>query len=85
MPLLFTAQNLSLLALIRVDFVPLSEIGEQLMSETATWQPSASIPNLLKRAAIMAEIRRFLPIAASWRWKPVHESGNGNGYSSGPV
>ncbi|EPJ4670908.1 hypothetical protein ACWKYK_20995, partial [Enterobacter hormaechei] len=22
------------------------------MSETATWQPSASIPNLLKRAAI---------------------------------
>lgn len=29
------------------------------MSETATWQPSASIPNLLKRAAIMAEIRRF--------------------------
>jgi lysyl-tRNA synthetase class 2 len=39
--------------------VPLSEIGEELMSETATWQPSASIPNLLKRAAIMAEIRRF--------------------------
>ena len=29
------------------------------MSETASWQPSASIPNLLKRAAIMAEIRRF--------------------------
>ena len=29
------------------------------MSETATWQPSASIPNLLKRAAVMAEIRRF--------------------------
>ena len=29
------------------------------MSETATWQPSASIPNLLKRAAIMTEIRRF--------------------------
>lgn len=29
------------------------------MSETATWQPSASIPNLLKRAAIIAEIRRF--------------------------
>ncbi|ENU3253224.1 TPA: hypothetical protein ACGSWX_004743, partial [Shigella sonnei] len=27
------------------------------MSETASWQPSASIPNLLKRAAIMAEIR----------------------------
>ncbi|ENZ5831101.1 hypothetical protein ACUFHP_005646, partial [Escherichia coli] len=23
------------------------------MSETASWQPSASIPNLLKRAAIM--------------------------------
>ena len=29
------------------------------MSETASSQPSASIPNLLKRAAIMAEIRRF--------------------------
>lgn len=29
------------------------------MSETATWQPSASIPNLLKRAAIIAAIRRF--------------------------
>ena len=29
------------------------------MSETATWEPSASIPNLLKRAAIMTEIRRF--------------------------
>ena len=29
------------------------------MSETASWQPSASIPNLLKRATIMAEIRRF--------------------------
>ncbi len=29
------------------------------MSETASWQPSASIANLLKRAAIMAEIRRF--------------------------
>ncbi|MBZ4359366.1 hypothetical protein LAM19_24250, partial [Mycobacterium tuberculosis] len=27
--------------------------------ETATWQPSAPIPNLLKRAAVMAEIRRF--------------------------
>ncbi|HFL5819976.1 TPA: hypothetical protein ACG4LR_004840, partial [Enterobacter roggenkampii] len=25
------------------------------MSETATWEPSASIPNLLKRAAIMTE------------------------------
>jgi lysyl-tRNA synthetase class 2 len=44
---------------LRVDFVPLFEIGESNMSETATWQPSASIPNLLKRAAIMAEIRRF--------------------------
>lgn len=29
------------------------------MSDTARWQPSASVPNLLKRAAIMAEIRRF--------------------------
>jgi len=29
------------------------------MSETASWQPSASIPNLLKRGAILAEIRRF--------------------------
>ncbi len=29
------------------------------MSETALWQPSASIPNLLKRASVMAEIRRF--------------------------
>jgi lysyl-tRNA synthetase class 2 len=29
------------------------------MSETASWQPSASIANLLKRAAIVAEIRRF--------------------------
>ncbi len=29
------------------------------MSETASWQPSASIPNLLKRAVILAEIRRF--------------------------
>ncbi|WP_437611881.1 elongation factor P--(R)-beta-lysine ligase [Erwinia sp. V71] len=29
------------------------------MSDTANWQPSASIANLLKRAAIMAEIRRF--------------------------
>ena len=32
------------------------------MSETATWQPSAPIPNLLKRAAVMAEIRRFFMI-----------------------
>lgn len=30
-----------------------------MMSETASWQPSASIANLLKRAAILAEIRRF--------------------------
>lgn len=37
------------------------------MSETATWQPSASIPNLLKRAAIMAEIRRSLPIVECLR------------------
>lgn len=29
------------------------------MSETANWQPSASIPTLLKRAAIMTQIRRF--------------------------
>jgi len=29
------------------------------MSETASWQPSAPIANLLKRAAIVAEIRRF--------------------------
>lgn len=29
------------------------------MSDTASWQPSAPIANLLKRAAIMAEIRRF--------------------------
>ncbi|GAA3907647.1 MULTISPECIES: elongation factor P--(R)-beta-lysine ligase [Gibbsiella] len=29
------------------------------MSETASWQPSAPIANLLKRAAILAEVRRF--------------------------
>ncbi|MCA6221288.1 elongation factor P--(R)-beta-lysine ligase [Photorhabdus antumapuensis] len=29
------------------------------MSETANWQPSAPIANLLKRATILAEIRRF--------------------------
>ena len=29
------------------------------MSETASWQPSASIANLLKRAAIMTQIRQF--------------------------
>jgi len=35
----------------------LSEIKQ--MSETENWQPSASIANLLKRASIVAEIRRF--------------------------
>ncbi|MDP1293831.1 amino acid--tRNA ligase-related protein, partial [Klebsiella variicola] len=34
-------------------------MGESTKSETATWQPSAPIPKLLKRAAVMAEIRRF--------------------------
>ncbi|KAA8995367.1 elongation factor P--(R)-beta-lysine ligase [Affinibrenneria salicis] len=29
------------------------------MSETESWQPSAPVANLLKRAAIVAEIRRF--------------------------
>ena len=29
------------------------------MNETATWQPSAPVANLLKRAAILADIRRF--------------------------
>lgn len=29
------------------------------MSETASWQPSAPIANLLKRATIMSTIRRF--------------------------
>ncbi|MBW7982843.1 elongation factor P--(R)-beta-lysine ligase [Enterobacillus tribolii] len=29
------------------------------MSETASWQPSAPIANLLKRAAIMSTVRRF--------------------------
>ncbi len=29
------------------------------MSETASWQPAAPIANLLKRATIMAQIRRF--------------------------
>lgn len=29
------------------------------MSDLANWQPSASIANLLKRAKIVAEIRRF--------------------------
>ena len=55
------------------------------MSETATRQPSASIPNLLKRAAIIAEIRRFLPIVACLRLRPLYESGNGNGHPSVPV
>jgi len=44
---------------LRVDFSALYEYGDSTMSETATWQPSASIPNLLKRAAIMTVIRRF--------------------------
>lgn len=44
---------------LRVDFVPLSENGEITHERNGHWQPSASIPNLLKRAAIMAEIRRF--------------------------
>lgn len=35
------------------------------MNETATWQPSAPVANLLKRAAILADIRRFLQIAVS--------------------
>ncbi len=39
------------------------------MSETASWQPSASIPNLLKRAAIMAESVVSLPIVECWRWR----------------
>ncbi|GKW16918.1 elongation factor P lysine(34) lysyltransferase [Pectobacterium actinidiae] len=29
------------------------------MSETASWQPSASVANLLKRASIIAAVRRF--------------------------
>ncbi|ERT10355.1 elongation factor P--(R)-beta-lysine ligase [Photorhabdus temperata] len=29
------------------------------MSETANWQPSAPVANLLKRATVLAEIRRF--------------------------
>ena len=51
------------------------------MSETASWQPSASIPNLLKRAAIMAEIRRFF----ADRGDALYEPGDGNRYSFGPV
>ena len=56
------------------------------MSETASWQPSASIPNLLKRAAIMAEIRSFL--CRSWSaggGDALYEPGDGNRYSFGPV
>lgn len=56
------------------------------MSETASWQPSASIPNLLKRAAIMAEIRRFF--VRSWSaggGDALYEPGDGNRYSFGPV
>jgi len=52
-------RKICLAVALRVDFVPLSKTGDLTMSETASWQPSASIPNLLKRAAIMAEIRRF--------------------------
>ena len=51
------------------------------MSETASWQPSASIPNLLKRAAIMAEIRRFFAGGGD----ALYEPGDGNRYSFGPV
>ncbi len=32
------------------------------MSETASWQPSASIPNLLKRAAILGRSVVSLPM-----------------------
>ena len=49
------------------------------MSETASWQPSASIPNLLKRAAIMAEIR------SAGGGDALYEPGDGNRYSFGPV
>lgn len=56
------------------------------MSETATWQPSAPIPNLLKRAAVMAEIRRFFTDRGVLEVEtPLHESGDGNGYSFVPV
>lgn len=37
----------------------LFDFGVITMSEAASWQPSAPIANLLKRAAILAEIRRF--------------------------
>ena len=52
------------------------------MSETATWQPSAPIPNLLKRAAVMAEIRRFFTDRGVLE---VETSGDGNGYPFVPV
>ncbi len=56
------------------------------MSETATWQPSAPIPNLLKRAAVMAEIRRFFYRSRrAGGGDALHESGDGNGYSFVPV
>ncbi|EEQ06308.1 lysyl-tRNA synthetase [Yersinia bercovieri ATCC 43970] len=44
---------------MRVDCIPCLISELTTMSETASWQPSAPIANLLKRAAIMAEIRRF--------------------------
>ncbi|EEQ11794.1 lysyl-tRNA synthetase [Yersinia mollaretii ATCC 43969] len=44
---------------MRVDCTPCLISELTTMSETASWQPSAPIANLLKRAAIMAEIRRF--------------------------
>ncbi len=55
------------------------------MSETASWQPSASIPNLLKRAAIMAEIRRFFADRGVLEVETPCEPGDGNRYSFGPV
>ena len=55
------------------------------MSETASWQPSASIPNLLKRAAIMAEIRRFFADRGVLEVDALYEPGDGNRYSFGPV
>lgn len=55
------------------------------MSETASWQPSASIPNLLKRAAIMAEIRRFFADRGVLEVETPCMSRDGNRYSFGPV
>ena len=56
------------------------------MSETASWQPSASIAKLLKRAAIMTEIRRFFADRGVLEVEtPCHEPGDGNRYSSVPV